>query len=83
MREPHPMPRLASAPAGPAEPSPLPRCPECASAPERISWRQRPGRPVVLVFDPCGHRYTSPAPPILAVTPPPAEAYEGHAPLSR
>lgn len=41
-----------------------------------------PGRPVVLVFDPCGHRYTSPAPPVLAVTPPPPEAYEGPAPLS-
>ncbi|WP_405699814.1 MULTISPECIES: hypothetical protein [unclassified Streptomyces] len=82
MREPPPVPRLASAPAAPAEPSPLPRCPECASAPERISWRQRPGRPVVLVFDPCGHRYTSPAPPVLAVTPPPPEAYEGPAPLS-
>ncbi|TDU74390.1 hypothetical protein [Streptomyces sp. KS 21] len=79
MREPHPVPRLASAPARPAEPSPLPRCPACAGAPERISWRQRPGRPVVLVFDPCGHRYTSPAPPVLAVTPRPPE---GPAPLS-
>ncbi|MEV0411231.1 hypothetical protein AB0I68_10610 [Streptomyces sp. NPDC050448] len=77
MRAPHPMPRLEAAPEGPAEPSPLPYCPVCASAPERISWRQRPGRPVMLVFDPCGHRYTSPAPPVLAVTPPPPE------PLSR
>ncbi|WP_030296381.1 hypothetical protein [Streptomyces katrae] len=80
MREPHPVPRLASAPTRTAATSPLPRCPECASAPERISWRQRPGRPVVLVFDPCGHRYVSPAPPVLAVTPPPPE---GPAPLSR
>lgn len=72
MRDPHPVTRLAAAPeATPAEPGPLPRCPVCASAPERISWRQCPGRPVLLVFDPCGHRYASPAPPILAVTPAP------------
>ncbi|WP_158708455.1 hypothetical protein [Streptomyces sp. NRRL S-244] len=72
MRDPHPVPRLAAAPGAPAaEPSPLPRCPVCGSAPERISWRQCPGRPVLLVFDPCGHRYASQAAPILAVTPPP------------
>ncbi|MGE7384668.1 hypothetical protein ACQKM2_04070 [Streptomyces sp. NPDC004126] len=64
MREPHTAPPVLAAPA-----SPLPACPRCADAPERISWRQRPGEPVVLVFDPCGHRWTSPAPPVLAVTP--------------
>ncbi|MFJ6793400.1 hypothetical protein [Streptomyces sp. NPDC091268] len=69
MRDPQPTP-LAAAPAGGRpEPSPLPRCPACDGAPERISWRQRPGRPVTLVFDPCGHRHTSPAPPVLAVRP--------------
>ncbi|MFB7058031.1 hypothetical protein [Streptomyces vinaceus] len=72
MRDPHPVPLLVAAPEAPAEPGPLPRCPVCASAPERISWRQCPGRPVVLAFDPCGHRYASQAPPVLAVTPPPA-----------
>ncbi|KMO95953.1 hypothetical protein [Streptomyces roseus] len=72
MRDPHTVPRLVGAPEAPAEPGPLPRCPVCASAPERISWRQRPGRPVVLVFDPCGHRYASSTPPHLAVTAPPA-----------
>ncbi|MCX4529791.1 MULTISPECIES: hypothetical protein [unclassified Streptomyces] len=78
MRDPHPTPRLTAAPEyapehapeHPPEPGPLPRCPVCAHLPERISWRQRPGRPVLLVFDPCGHRHTSPAPPLLAVTPP-------------
>ncbi|MFJ3876150.1 hypothetical protein ACIPW5_01670 [Streptomyces sp. NPDC090077] len=50
-------------------PGPLPVCPQCAETPQRISWRQRPGEPVVLAFDPCGHRWTSPAPPVLAVTP--------------
>lgn len=49
-------------------PSPLPCCPVCDEAPERISWRQRPGQPVVLVFDPCGHRHGSPAAPVLAVS---------------
>ncbi|MFE2878951.1 hypothetical protein ACFXG6_03870 [Streptomyces roseus] len=72
MRDPHTVPRLVAAPRAPAEPGPLPHCPVCASAPERISWRQCPGRPVVLVFDPCGHRYASPTPPHLALTPPPA-----------
>lgn len=72
MRDPHPMPPpLAVAPEGRGvRPGPLPSCPVCASPPERISWRQRPGEPVVLVFDPCGHRHDSPAPPVLAVTPP-------------
>ncbi|MBT2458734.1 hypothetical protein [Streptomyces sp. ISL-86] len=69
MRDPHAMPPLTAAPECPPEPSPLPRCPVCERAPERISWRQRPGRPVLLVFDPCGHRRTSSAAPILAVTP--------------
>ncbi|MFJ9338981.1 hypothetical protein ACIRP0_06770 [Streptomyces sp. NPDC101733] len=71
MRDPQPMcPPLAVAPERRTDPSPLPSCPLCAGVPERISWRQRPGEPVVLVFDPCGHRHTSPAPPVLAVTPP-------------
>ncbi|MFE2548344.1 hypothetical protein ACFXGI_07310 [Streptomyces sp. NPDC059355] len=70
MRDPHAVPRLVAAPEAPAEPGPLPRCPVCGSAPERISWRQCPGRPVALVFDPCGDRYTSQAAPIMAVTPP-------------
>ncbi|MEU3725643.1 hypothetical protein [Streptomyces sp. NPDC031705] len=76
MRDPHTAPPvLAAAPEcrtdpGPPASSPLPACPRCAAAPERISWRQRPGEPVVLAFDPCGHRWTSPAPPVLAVTPP-------------
>ncbi|CAL9610087.1 hypothetical protein SUDANB120_05626 [Streptomyces sp. enrichment culture] len=74
MPDPHPVPPLAAVPerapeSGP-EPGPLPRCPVCAHLPERISWRQQPGRPVVLAFDPCGHRHTSPAAPVLAVTPP-------------
>ncbi|MFD3683060.1 hypothetical protein [Streptomyces sp. NPDC058613] len=71
MRDTHSTP-LAAAPGclPEPEPGPLPRCPVCESAPERISWRQRPGLPVVLVFDPCGHRWSSPAPPVLAVTPP-------------
>ena len=68
MRDPHSTP-LAAARGCSAEPAPLPLCPVCASAPARISWRERPGRPVVLAFDPCGHRWTSPAPPVLAVTP--------------
>ncbi|MFI8263074.1 MULTISPECIES: hypothetical protein [unclassified Streptomyces] len=70
MRDPHTVPRLVAVPEAPAEPVPLPRCPVCGSAPERISWRQRPGRPVALVFDPCGDRYTAQAAPVLAVTPP-------------
>ncbi|MFD3549999.1 hypothetical protein ACFWUW_31205 [Streptomyces sp. NPDC058655] len=61
---------LAAAPECPPQPGPLPCCPVCDSTPERISWRQRPGLPVVLVFAPCGHRWSSPAPPVLAVTPP-------------
>lgn len=68
MRDPHSTP-LAAAPECRSEPSPLPRCPVCDGAPERISWRQRPGLPVVLAFDPCGHQHTSPAPPVLAVLP--------------
>lgn len=76
MREPHAVTPLAAA-AGrpcPPEPGPLPGCPVCDEVPVRISWRQRPGAPVVLVFDPCGHRWSSPAPPVLAVTPPPGAA---------
>ncbi|QES58389.1 hypothetical protein DEJ51_33175 [Streptomyces venezuelae] len=69
MRDPHATP-LAAAPECLPAPRPLPDCPVCADPPERISWRQRPGRPVTLVFDPCGHRWSSPAPPVLAVTPP-------------
>ncbi|MGW0392674.1 hypothetical protein ACWDYJ_17590 [Streptomyces sp. NPDC003042] len=80
MRDPHPMQSArAAAPECRTEPSPqpvfalpvcpLPACPVCAGPPERISWRQRPSEAVVLVFDPCGHRFTSPAPPLLAVTP--------------
>ncbi|MFD0359734.1 hypothetical protein ACFVHW_39310 [Streptomyces sp. NPDC127110] len=69
MRDPHTAPPVLAAPVLAAPASPLPACPRCADAPERISWRQRPGEPVVLVFDPCGHRWTSPAPPVLAVTP--------------
>ncbi|MGW6710302.1 hypothetical protein ACWGDE_36175 [Streptomyces sp. NPDC054956] len=66
MRDPRSTP-LAAAPECRREPSPLPCCPVCDDAPERISWRQRPGEPVVLVFEPCGHRHASPAAPILAV----------------
>ncbi|WP_371619283.1 hypothetical protein [Streptomyces sp. NBC_00454] len=77
MRDPHSTP-LAAAPECRPEHSPLPSCPVCDGAPERISWRQRPGQPVVLVFDPCGHRHTSPAAPILAVGP-----VEGAAPSHR
>ncbi|MEC4574888.1 hypothetical protein [Streptomyces virginiae] len=69
MRDPHVTP-LAAAPVRPPEPGPLPCCPVCGDGPERISWRQRPGEPVLLVFDPCGHRRSTPAPPVLAVTPP-------------
>lgn len=61
---------------GPAsQPGPLPCCPVCDEAPERISWRQRPGQPVVLVFDPCGHRHGSPAAPVLAVSPLPVTGW--------
>ncbi|AXE24375.1 hypothetical protein C0216_13750 [Streptomyces globosus] len=78
MPDPHLVPPLAAvperapepAPGSGTEPGPLPRCPVCARLPERISWRQQPGRPVVLAFAPCGHRHTSPAAPVLAVTPP-------------
>ncbi|MFD4737931.1 hypothetical protein ACFWNQ_11235 [Streptomyces virginiae] len=72
MRDPRTTP-LTAAPDCLPDPRPLPPCPVCADDPERISWRQRPGRPVTLVFDPCGHRWSSPAPPILAVTPPPQD----------
>ncbi|MEV6584122.1 hypothetical protein AB0M92_39050 [Streptomyces sp. NPDC051582] len=72
MRDPHTVPRLVPAPRAPVDPGPLPRCPVCGSAPERVSWRQCPGRPVVLVFDPCAHRYAAQAPPVLTVTAPPA-----------
>ncbi|WP_411103968.1 hypothetical protein [Streptomyces sp. cmx-4-9] len=68
MRDPHSTP-LAAAPECLPEPGPLPCCPECGRAPERISWRQRPGEPVVLAFAPCGHRCSSPAAPVLAVLP--------------
>ncbi|MEU3404462.1 hypothetical protein ABZ766_11015 [Streptomyces sp. NPDC006670] len=80
MPDPRPAPPLLSAaPECRTEPGPLPDCPRCAAPPERISWRQRPGEPVVLVFDPCGHRHTSPAPPLLAVTPlPPPRAMRAH-----
>ncbi|MFD9478548.1 hypothetical protein [Streptomyces nojiriensis] len=71
MRDQHVTP-LTAAPECLPDPRPLPCCPVCADAPERISWRQRPGRPVILVFDPCGHRWSSPAPPVLAINPPPA-----------
>ncbi|MCX4695177.1 hypothetical protein [Streptomyces sp. NBC_01408] len=68
MRDPHSTP-FAAAPECLPEPGPLPRCPVCDRVPERISWRQRPGEPVVLAFDPCGHRASSPAAPVLAVVP--------------
>ncbi|MEU4359699.1 hypothetical protein [Streptomyces virginiae] len=69
MRDPHVTP-LAAAPVRSPGPGPLPGCPVCGGVPERISWRQRPEEPVLLVFDPCGHRWSTPAPPVLAVTPP-------------
>ncbi|WP_327302566.1 hypothetical protein OG730_02520 [Streptomyces sp. NBC_01298] len=65
-----------ASPPGPASrPGPLPCCPVCEEPPERISWRQRPGQPVVMVFDPCGHRHGSPAAPVLAVSPPPVTGW--------
>ncbi|MCJ0869354.1 hypothetical protein [Streptomyces sp. AP-93] len=77
---PEPIPSSTSSPSSPSSsssplglmsrPGPLPCCPVCDEAPERISWRQRPGQPVVLVFDPCGHRHGSPAAPVLAVSAP-------------
>ncbi|MEU9420219.1 hypothetical protein [Streptomyces sp. NPDC051000] len=71
MRDTHSIPpTLVAGPECPERPGPLPVCAVCAVTPQRISWRQRPGEPVVLVFDPCGHRHTSPAPPLLVVTPP-------------
>ncbi|WP_392897076.1 hypothetical protein [Streptomyces sp. LN699] len=71
MRDPHSNPpTLVAEPECPSRPGPLPACPVCTGTPERISWRQRPGEPVVLVFEPCGHRHSSPAPPLLVVTPP-------------
>ncbi|MFH7599203.1 hypothetical protein WDV06_29515 [Streptomyces racemochromogenes] len=74
MPDPHTVPPAPTA-AHRTGPGPLPGCPRCATPPRRISWRQRPGEPVVLVFEPCGHRHTSPAPPLLAVTPlPPPRA---------
>ncbi|GGZ46946.1 hypothetical protein AB0P12_10170 [Streptomyces subrutilus] len=78
MRDPHRTP-LVAAPAVPPEPSPLPCCPVCDERPERISWRQRPGLPVVLVFEPCDHRWTSSTAPVLTVTPPPAAHRAGGA----
>lgn len=78
MRDPHSTP-LTAAPECPPDPGPLPCCPLCGAAPERISWRQRPGRPVVLLFAPCGHHWSSPAPPLLAVTPPPGPGRPGGA----
>ncbi|MGW7100965.1 hypothetical protein [Streptomyces sp. NPDC054838] len=71
MRDPHTAPpTLTAAPESPgARSAPLPPCPVCAARAERISWRQRPGEPVVLVFDPCGHRHAAAAPPRLAVSP--------------
>ncbi|MFI5762316.1 hypothetical protein ACIA8F_15410 [Streptomyces sp. NPDC051563] len=77
MSDPHAT-QLAAAPSptGPTgQASPLPCCPVCEDAPERISWRQRPGQPVVLVFEPCGHRHGSPAAPVLAVSPPPVTGW--------
>ncbi|MGW5850267.1 hypothetical protein ACWFQ8_20350 [Streptomyces sp. NPDC055254] len=68
MRDPHRT-SLAAAPECAPEPGPLPRCPVCDAVPERISWRQRPGEPVLLLFAPCGHPWSSPAAPVLAVTP--------------
>ncbi|MFE0581904.1 hypothetical protein [Streptomyces sp. NPDC058874] len=75
MRDPHVTP-LAAAPGCLPGAGPLPCCPVCGGVPERISWRQRPAQPVRLVFDPCGHHWSTPAPPVLAVTPPRAH---GHA----
>ncbi|MFD3696163.1 hypothetical protein ACFWUZ_08365 [Streptomyces sp. NPDC058646] len=69
MRDPHST-SIAAVPECPPEPGPLPGCPACGRPPERISWRQRPGEPVVLAFDPCGHRASSPAAPVLALLPP-------------
>ncbi|MFB6617064.1 hypothetical protein ACFCV9_23090 [Streptomyces sp. NPDC056367] len=66
MRDPHATP-LAAARDCPPEPGPLPCCPVCGAAAERISWRQRPGEPVVLAFEPCGHRRVSAAAPVLKV----------------
>ncbi|MFF4330623.1 hypothetical protein ACFYZT_29455 [Streptomyces sp. NPDC001591] len=76
MPDPHTVPPvLTAAPKCRTEPGPLPACPRCAAPPRRISWRQRPGEPVALVFEPCGHRHTCAAPPVLAVTPlPPPRA---------
>ncbi|GAA3280475.1 hypothetical protein [Streptomyces lavendulae] len=73
MRDPQTVPpptRVLAPEFGAGRPGPLPSCPVCTGFPERISWRQRPGEPVLLVFEPCGHRHASPAPPVLAVTPP-------------
>ncbi|MEV6676937.1 hypothetical protein AB0N09_08705 [Streptomyces erythrochromogenes] len=75
MRDPRLTP-LVAAPGCPPQAGPLPCCPVCDGVPERISWRQRPEQPVLLVFDPCGHRWSTPAEPVLAVTPPRAH---GHA----
>ncbi|MFD7561036.1 hypothetical protein [Streptomyces sp. NPDC059533] len=66
MRDPHATP-LAAAPECPPGAGPLPCCPVCGGVAERISWRQRPGEPVVLAFEPCGHRRTSAAAPVLTV----------------
>ncbi|GHB57346.1 hypothetical protein GCM10010347_29370 [Streptomyces cirratus] len=71
MPDPHTAPptlRAAPGTAG-ARPAPLPPCPVCAGRAERISWRGRPGEPLVLVFDPCGHHHAAPSPPLLVVAP--------------
>ncbi|MEU6890385.1 hypothetical protein ABZ934_01025 [Streptomyces sp. NPDC046557] len=71
MRDPHTAPpTLRAAPDVPGgRAGPLPPCPVCAGRAERVSWRRRPGEPLVLVFDPCGHRHPVSAPPLLTVTP--------------
>ncbi|MFF0552921.1 hypothetical protein ACFYUL_28625 [Streptomyces sp. NPDC004311] len=67
MRDPHATP-LAAAPGCPPEQGPLPCCPVCEGSAQRISWRQRAGRPVLLAFEPCGHTWSAAAPPTLTVT---------------
>lgn len=71
MREPHSSTSLVAASECPPESGLLPGCPVCDGVTLRISWRQRPGQSVALVFEPCGHRWSSPAPPVLEVTVPP------------
>ncbi|WP_328302843.1 hypothetical protein OG389_34090 [Streptomyces sp. NBC_00435] len=72
---------FAAAPECRPQAGALPCCPVCDGSPERISWRQRPGEPVVLVFDPCGHRHTSPAAPVLAVEVPAPGGLRGWGPV--